>query len=204
MQIQLPDLSTTRRAIRAGLTSAHEEMDRAIGVSASDSCKNALLKTFGESARTQTRDSSLANRCLAGLAVSVKDLFDVQDQVTTAGSIVLSDAAPARQDCPAVARLKSAGGVLIGRTNMSEFAFSGVGTNPHYGTPANAAATDVPRIPGGSSSGASTSSGRAMASSTAPAIWPRSRRNTASPTSMPMWGSCSRKAWWPNRASPRR
>lgn len=95
MQIQLPDLSTTRRAIRAGLTSAHEEMDRAIGVSASDSCKNALLKTFGESARTQTRDSSLANRCLAGLAVSVKDLFDVQDQVTTAGSIVLSDAAPA-------------------------------------------------------------------------------------------------------------
>ena len=157
MQIQLPDLSTTRRAIRAGLTSAHEEMDRAIGVSASDSCKNALLKTFGESARTQTRDSSLANRCLAGLAVSVKDLFDVQDQVTTAGSIVLSDAAPARQDCPAVARLKSAGGVLIGRTNMSEFAFSGVGTNPHYGTPANAAATDVPRIPGGSSSGAAVS-----------------------------------------------
>ena len=157
MQIQLPDLSTTRRAIRAGLTSADAEMDRAIAVSVSNSCTNAFLKTFGESARIQSRDSDLAGLRLAGLAVSVKDLFDVQDQVTTAGSIVLSDAAPARQDCPAVARLKSAGGVLIGRTNMSEFAFSGVGTNPHYGTPANAAATDVPRIPGGSSSGAAVS-----------------------------------------------
>ena len=157
MQIQLPDLSTTRRAIRAGLTSADAEMDRAIAISVSNSCTNAFLKTFGQSARIQSRDSDLAGLRLAGLAVSVKDLFDVQDQVTTAGSIVLSDAAPARQDCPAVARLKSAGGVLIGRTNMSEFAFSGVGTNPHYGTPANAAATDVPRIPGGSSSGAAVS-----------------------------------------------
>ena len=157
MQIQLPDLSTTRRAIRAGLTSADAEMDRAIAVSVSNSCTNAFLKTFGESARIQSRDSDLAGLRLAGLAVSVKDLFDVQDQATTAGSIVLSDAAPARQDCPAVARLKSAGGVLIGRTNMSEFAFSGVGTNPHYGTPANAAAADVPRIPGGSSSGAAVS-----------------------------------------------
>ena len=157
MQIQLPDLSTTRRALRAGLTSADAEMDRAIAISVSNSCTNAFLKTFGQSARIQSRDSDLAGLRLAGLAVSVKDLFDVQDQVTTAGSIVLSDAAPARQDCPAVARLKSAGGVLIGRTNMSEFAFSGVGTNPHYGTPANAAATDVPRIPGGSSSGAAVS-----------------------------------------------
>ena len=98
MQIQLPDLSTTRRALRAGLTSADAEMDRAIAISVSNSCTNAFLKTFGQSARIQSRDSDLAGLRLAGLAVSVKDLFDVQDQVTTAGSIVLSDAAPARQD----------------------------------------------------------------------------------------------------------
>jgi aspartyl-tRNA(Asn)/glutamyl-tRNA(Gln) amidotransferase subunit A len=157
MQILMPDLSTTRRALRVGLTSADAEMDRAIAVSSSDSCRNAFLKTFGESARTQSRERDMVNRHLAGLPVSVKDLFDLQGQISTAGSIALSHAAPALQDCPAVARLKSAGGVVIGRTNMSEFAFSGVGTNPHYGTPANAAATDVPRIPGGSSSGAAVS-----------------------------------------------
>jgi len=157
MQILLSDLSTTRRALRAGLSSAEAEMDRAMALSSDNSCKNAFLKTFDESARAQSRDSGLARLSLAGLAVSVKDLFDVQDQVTAAGSVVLSDAAAARQDCPAVARLKSSGGVVIGRTNMSEFAFSGVGINPHYGTPANAAATDVPRIPGGSSSGAAVS-----------------------------------------------
>ena len=157
MPIQLPDLCTTRRALRAGLTSADAEMDRAMALSASNSCKNAFLTTFEESARIQSREPGIASLRLAGLAVSVKDLFDVQGQITTAGSIALSDAAPAPRDCPAVARLKSAGGVLIGRTNMSEFAFSGVGINPHYGTPANAAATDVPRIPGGSSSGAAVS-----------------------------------------------
>jgi len=157
MQILLSDLSTTRRALRAGLSSAEAEMDRAMALSSDNSCKNAFLKTFDESARAQSRDSGLARLSLAGLAVCGRDLFDVQDQVTAAGSVVLSDAAAARQDCPAVARLKSSGGVVIGRTNMSEFAFSGVGINPHYGTPANAAATDVPRIPGGSSSGAAVS-----------------------------------------------
>jgi Asp-tRNA(Asn)/Glu-tRNA(Gln) amidotransferase A subunit family amidase len=94
---------------------------------------------------------------LAGLAVSVKDLFDVAGQVTTAGSSVLADAPPAPRDCPAVARLKAAGGALLGRTHMSEFAFSGVGTNPHYPVPANPADPATPRIPGGSSSGAAVS-----------------------------------------------
>jgi Asp-tRNA(Asn)/Glu-tRNA(Gln) amidotransferase A subunit family amidase len=94
---------------------------------------------------------------LAGLPVSVKDLFDVQDQVTLAGSTALNGAAPAAADCPAVARLRHAGGLIAGRTNMSEFAFSGVGINPHYGTPANPADRQVARITGGSSSGAAVS-----------------------------------------------
>ena len=94
---------------------------------------------------------------LAGLAISIKDLFDVAGQTTSAGSMACHDAPAARHDSPAVARLRRAGGALIGRTNMVEFAFSGVGINPHFGTPANIASTDTPLIPGGSSSGAAIS-----------------------------------------------
>jgi aspartyl-tRNA(Asn)/glutamyl-tRNA(Gln) amidotransferase subunit A len=92
---------------------------------------------------------------LAGLPVSIKDLFDVAGERTRAGSKVLDDAPVARQDAPVVARLRRAGAVLIGRTNMTEFAFSGVGINPHHGTPGNP--FDRRRIPGGSSSGAPVS-----------------------------------------------
>jgi aspartyl-tRNA(Asn)/glutamyl-tRNA(Gln) amidotransferase subunit A len=98
---------------------------------------------------------------LAGLPVSVKDLFDLAGQVTTAGSVVLKDSAPAKVDAPAMARLRAAGAVLIGRTNMTEFAFSGLGINPHYGTPGNP--FDRKRIPGGSSSGAAVSVADRMA-----------------------------------------
>jgi len=91
------------------------------------------------------------------LPVSVKDLFDEAGVVTTAGSVALADAPAAVADAPAVARLRAAGGVVAGRTNMTEFAFSGVGVNPHHGTPANPADGKTPRIPGGSSSGAAVS-----------------------------------------------
>ena len=97
---------------------------------------------------------------LAGLAVSVKDLFDVAGQPTTAGSMVLADRPPASADCPAVARLRAAGAALVGHTNLTEFAFSGVGINPHHGTPANPATAQLdatPRIPGGSTSGGAVS-----------------------------------------------
>ena len=97
---------------------------------------------------------------LAGMSVSVKDLYDVWGQVTTAGSKALADRPAAIADCPAVARLRRAGAALIGRTNMSEFAFSGVGINPHHGTPANPATRridGVARIPGGSTSGGAVS-----------------------------------------------
>ena len=89
---------------------------------------------------------------LDGRIVSIKDLFDVAGEPTTAGSQVLRDAAPAEHDAVIVQRLRAAGAVIIGKTNMTEFAFSGIGINPHYGTPGNA--HDVTRIPGGSSSGA--------------------------------------------------
>ena len=89
----------------------------------------------------------------AGIPISVKDLFDLAGEVTTAGSKVLKDAAPALVDAPAIAALKSAGLVVLGRTNMTEFAYSGVGLNPHYGTPRSAFDRKTGRIPGGSSSG---------------------------------------------------
>jgi aspartyl-tRNA(Asn)/glutamyl-tRNA(Gln) amidotransferase subunit A len=90
----------------------------------------------------------------AGIPISVKDLFDLAGEVTKAGSKVLKDAAPALADAPAIAALKSAGLVVMGRTNMTEFAYSGVGLNPHYGTPRSAFDRKIGRIPGGSSSGA--------------------------------------------------
>jgi aspartyl-tRNA(Asn)/glutamyl-tRNA(Gln) amidotransferase subunit A len=89
----------------------------------------------------------------AGIPVSVKDLFDIRGQVTRAGSRVL-DGPPAERDAAAVARVRRAGLVPIGRTNMTEFAFSGLGINSHYGTPANPWDRQARRIPGGSSSGA--------------------------------------------------
>ena len=91
---------------------------------------------------------------IAGSYLSVKDLFDVAGDVTRAGSRVLADAPPATRDAVAVARLRAAGAVIIGRTNMVEFAFGVVGANPHYGTPANPFDRATRRVPGGSSSGA--------------------------------------------------
>lgn len=94
---------------------------------------------------------------LAGLPVSIKDLVDVAGETTLAGSTVLQGRPPAASDAPVVKRLRIAGAAIVGKTNMTEFAFSGVGLNPHYGTPVNPADTEVARIPGGSSSGAAVS-----------------------------------------------
>ena len=151
----LPDLHSTLNSLRTGQSAAQTERERAISVAQSSACERVFLKTMFDDARADT--THLAGSVLQGLAVSVKDLFDVAGQTTAAGSKILAQAPKASQDCPAVARLKAAGGVVIGRTNMSEFAFSGVGVNPHFGTPANAASRDAPLIPGGSSSGAAVS-----------------------------------------------
>jgi aspartyl-tRNA(Asn)/glutamyl-tRNA(Gln) amidotransferase subunit A len=90
---------------------------------------------------------------LDGVPVAWKDLFDLEGLVTTAGSRVLASDPPAARDAAVVTRLHEAGMICVGRVNMSEFAFSGLGLNPHYGTPHNPHGHDVPRVPGGSSSG---------------------------------------------------
>jgi len=102
-------------------------------------------------------------RPLAGIPISVKDLFDVKGQITRAGSTVLANNAPATQDATVIARLRAAGLIVIGRTNMTEFAYSGLGLNPHYGTPLSPFERTVGRIPGGSSSGAAVSVADGMA-----------------------------------------
>jgi aspartyl-tRNA(Asn)/glutamyl-tRNA(Gln) amidotransferase subunit A len=114
-------------------------------------------------ASDRLRKQGLVPSPLAGLPVSIKDLFDIAGDVTTAGSKVLRDRPAAAVDAVAVARLRAAGAVVIGRSNMTEFAFSGIGINPHYGTPANPWDRATRRIPGGSSSGAAVSVSDGMA-----------------------------------------
>lgn len=97
---------------------------------------------------------------LDGVIVSIKDLFDVGGEPTTAGSFVYRDGPVANNDAEVVRRLRAAGAVIIGKTNMTEFAFSGLGLNPHYGTPLNP--HDRARIPGGSTSGGAVALGDAM------------------------------------------
>ncbi|WP_442783770.1 amidase [Collimonas fungivorans] len=109
------------------------------------------------------RASGQARSPIDGLPISVKDLFDVAGSTTLAGSVALRDAAPASVSSLAVQRLVAAGAVIVGRTNMTEFAYSGLGINPHYGTPRNPWDRSTGRIPGGSSSGAAVSVSDAMA-----------------------------------------
>src|SRR5258705_4318663 len=108
-------------------------------------------------AMDRLRKANAAPSPFAGIPVSIKDLFDIKGQVTRAGSRALEDSAPAEADAPVVARLRRAGFIVIGRTNMTEFAYSGIGINPHFGTPKGAWRRDVGHVPGGSSSGAAVS-----------------------------------------------
>jgi aspartyl-tRNA(Asn)/glutamyl-tRNA(Gln) amidotransferase subunit A len=109
------------------------------------------------------RKAHAAPSRFAGIPVSIKDLFDIKGQVTRAGSRALEDSAPAEADATVVARLRRAGFIVIGRTNMTEFAYSGIGINPHYGTPKSAWQRGVGHVPGGSSSGAAVSIADGMA-----------------------------------------
>ncbi|MBX3606318.1 MAG: amidase [Piscinibacter sp.] len=146
-------------AVRAERARAPERLERSIAAAQSDACRHAFVATRFDAARAECA-AAPADAPLGGLAVSIKDLFDIAGETTVAASRVLANAPPATRDAPAVARLRAAGAAFIGRTNMSEFAFSGVGINPHHGTPANpaTAALDAqPRIPGGSTSGGAVS-----------------------------------------------
>ena len=123
----------------------------------------SFIKVYADSAREAADAQDKLRRAgyvaspLAGLPVSIKDLFDVAGEQTLAASKALDDRPPAEEDAPVVAHLRAAGAVLVGRTNMTEFAFSGVGINPHFGTPGNP--YDRSLVPGGSSSGAAVSVG---------------------------------------------
>jgi aspartyl-tRNA(Asn)/glutamyl-tRNA(Gln) amidotransferase subunit A len=160
------DLTAARAALLQGRMTAAEAL--AASLERADSAGNTktYLTRFDAQALAVAQSVDLQRAAgaglptLAGLAVSVKALFDVQGQPTTAASRVLAGAPAAQADCPAVARLRSAGAALTGHTNMTEFAFSGVGLNPHHDTPPNAATPALdpePRIPGGSTSGGAVS-----------------------------------------------
>jgi len=157
------DLATCRTTSRVLVESCLAKIEDKNSDLAAFVSVNASAARASADAMDSLRAAGMAPSPLAGIPVSIKDLFDIQGQVTTAGSIVLKDAPPATSDALAIARLREAGMILIGRTNMSEFAFSGVGLNPHYGTPWNPADADNHRIPGGSSSGAAVSVAADMA-----------------------------------------
>ena len=130
--------------------------------------KRAFLKVYTDSARAEAdysdrlRKGGVRRSSVEGLPVSLKDLYDVAGEVTLAGSRILEKNPPAKVDAGAVARLRAAGAVFIGRTNMVEFAFGGVGLNPHYGTPKNPYDRKTGRVPGGSSSGAAVAQADGM------------------------------------------
>src|SRR5215216_1742003 len=118
----------------------------------------ACLTVYADAARAAADAADARRRAgitlgrLDGVIVTLKDLFDVAGEVTRAGSKVLAEeGTPAAADAPVVRRLRAGGAVIVAKTNMTEFAFSGVGLNPHYGTPGNPA--DRARVPGGSTSG---------------------------------------------------
>ncbi|MDB5895964.1 MAG: amidase, partial [Rhodoferax sp.] len=164
------DLHATLLRLASGQSSSSGEMEQAIAAAQSPRCRNVFLLPMFDTARARAGEPGVQALPLRGLSFSAKDLFDLAGQVTTAGSRILTDQPKASTDSAAVARLNAAGGALIGRTNMVEFAFSGVGINPHFGTPSAwdgrydmapgpIPGTDqpVPRVPGGSSSGAAVS-----------------------------------------------
>src|SRR4051794_37285838 len=161
----MPTLGSLAADLDAGRTTARALVDE---------CLARIADTDGEGARAflhvdaeaaieaaeamdRLREVNAAPSPFAGIPISVKDLFDIKGQITKAGSRALEDSAPAAADAPALARLRRAGFVVIGRTNMTEFAYSGIGINPHYGTPKGAWQRDAGHVPGGSSSGAAVS-----------------------------------------------
>ncbi|MGI9492797.1 MAG: amidase [Geminicoccaceae bacterium] len=100
---------------------------------------------------------------LDGVPIAWKDLIDVEGAPTTAASALYRDRDPAKQDAPIVANATAAGMITLGKVNLTEFAFSGIGLNPHFGTPSIPQDLKTPRAPGGSSSGSATAVSRGMA-----------------------------------------
>ncbi len=158
------DLATGRTTSQALTEAALARIDDPAGEG-----ERAFIKVYHKAALDSGKASDIARgngvvpSPLAGIPVSIKDLCDVAGEVTMAGSIVRHDAAPAVQDAPVLARLRAAGAIIMGRTNMVEFAMGTPGTNAHYGTPKNPWDRATGRIPGGSTSGGAVSVSDGMA-----------------------------------------
>lgn len=158
-------------ALAAGQIRARTLVDEALDRIADPNGEGsrAFMSVAAESARAQAdeidrkRAAGATLPPFAGIPVAIKDLFDVAGEVTRAGSRVLANEPPALRDAPAVARLRAAGFILVGRNTMTEFAFSGLGINPHYGTPASPFDRANRRIPGGSTSGGAVAVADGMA-----------------------------------------
>jgi aspartyl-tRNA(Asn)/glutamyl-tRNA(Gln) amidotransferase subunit A len=167
--MSLPTIQQLAADLAAGRTTARQLTEQALARIADPKGEGqrVFIKVWKDQALAAAdasdglRKAGLVPSPLAGIPVSIKNLCDVAGETTLAGSKALDDAPPAIADAPVVARLRAAGAVIVGSTNMSEFAFSGIGFNPHYGTPANPA--DRRRVPGGSSSGAAVSVADGMA-----------------------------------------
>ena len=165
----LPTIQQLAADLAAGRTSSRLLTEQALARIADPRGEGAraFIRVWAEQALAAAdasdalRHAGIVPSLLAGIPVSIKNLCNVAEETTLAGSKALDDAPPAEDDAPVVARLRAAGAVIVGSTNMSEFAFSGVGFNPHYGTPGNPA--DRKRVPGGSSSGAAVSVADGMA-----------------------------------------
>jgi aspartyl-tRNA(Asn)/glutamyl-tRNA(Gln) amidotransferase subunit A len=161
----IPTLAGLADDLENGRTSARKLVDECLAriTDASGEGARAFIHVDAEpaieaaEAMDRLREVKAAPSRYAGIPISIKDLFDIKGQVSRAGSRALEDSPPAQADAPAVARLRRAGFVVIGRTNMTEFAYSGIGINPHYGTPKSAWQRSVGHVPGGSSSGAAVS-----------------------------------------------
>jgi aspartyl-tRNA(Asn)/glutamyl-tRNA(Gln) amidotransferase subunit A len=162
---ELPTLGSLAADLDAGRTTARALVDACLAKIADPQGEGAraFIHVDAEAAieaaeaMDRLREVNAAPSPFAGIPISIKDLFDIKGQVTRAGSRALEDSPPAAADAPVVARLRRAGFVVIGRTNMTEFAYSGIGINPHYGTPKGAWQRGTGHVPGGSSSGAAVS-----------------------------------------------
>ncbi len=167
----LPDLS---QALTSGEVTSEVLVEQCLARIADPAGEGsrAFVKVYREPALAAARAGDAARRAgqvaspLAGIPLSIKDLFDIGGEVTLAGSVVMKDGAPATRDAPAIARLKAAGMIIVGRTNMTEFAYGANGMNQHYGTPLNPWDRATRRIPGGSTSGGAVSVTDGMAAAT--------------------------------------
>jgi aspartyl-tRNA(Asn)/glutamyl-tRNA(Gln) amidotransferase subunit A len=167
----MPTLTSLADDLESGRTNARKLVDECLAKIADKSGEGARafvhvdVEAAIEAAKAmdRLREVKAAPSRFAGIPIAIKDLFDIKGQVTRAGSRALDDSPPAEKDAPVVSRLRRAGFILIGRTNMTEFAYSGIGINPHYGTPKSVWQREVGHIPGGSSSGAAVSVADGMA-----------------------------------------